>query len=214
MKVWTSLRTSRNWKEFKKPLGQILHPLAHIGAAIPVLVGLWDFWQQNLGANPILEITHRTGKTAILLLILSLTVSPLRQLLKWNQLNKLRRPLGLWSAFYAGLHFSIYVVLDYGFQWQALLANSLTNTFILIGFSTGLILLVLSITSLNFFLKKMGKNWKKLHRFVYAAGILAALHFILAVKPGVLRPWPYALAILLLLVYRIPPVQAWVKKTI
>ncbi len=78
----------------------------------------------------------------------------------------------------------------------------------------GLILLVLSITSLTYFLKKMGKNWKKLHRFVYAAGILAALHFILAVKPGVLRPWPYALAMTLLLLYRLPPVQAWVKKTI
>lgn len=214
MTVWTSLKTSKNWKDQKKPLASILHLLVHIGSAIPLLVGLWDFWQRNLGANPILEITHRTGKTAILLLILSLAVSPLRQLLKWNQINKLRRPLGLWAAFYAGVHFSIYVVLDYGFQWKALLANSLTNKFILLGFTTGLILLLLSITSLTFFLKKMGKNWKKLHRFVYAAGILAALHFILAVKPGVLRPWPYVLVMALLLLFRLPPVQTWVKKTI
>ena len=214
MKTWTLLKTSKNWKDLKKPLASILHLAVHIGSAIPLLVGLWDFWQRNLSANPILEITHRTGKTAILLLILSLAVSPLRQLLKWNQINKLRRPLGLWAGFYALVHFSIYVVLDYGFQWKALLANSLTNFFILFGFTTGLILLVLSITSLTYFLKKMGKNWKKLHRFVYAAGILAALHFILAVKPGVLRPWPYALTITLLLLYRLPPVQAWVKKTI
>ena len=214
MNVWTSLRTSKNWKDLKKPLASILHLAVHIGSAIPLLVGLWDFWQRNLGANPILEITHRTGKTAILLLILSLAVSPLRQLLKWNQINKLRRPLGLWAGFYALVHFSIYVVLDYGFQWKALLANSLTNFFILFGFTTGLILLVLSITSLTYFLKKMGKNWKKLHRFVYAAGILASLHFVLAVKPGVLRPWPYALAMALLLLYRLPPVQAWVKKGI
>ena len=214
MKTWTLLKTSKNWKDLKKPLASILHLAVHIGSAIPLLVGLWDFWQRNLGANPIQEITHRTGKTAILLLILSLAVSPLRQLLKWNQINKLRRPLGLWAGFYALVHFSIYVVLDYGFQWKALLANSLTNFFILFGFTTGLILLVLSITSLTYFLKKMGKNWKKLHRFVYAAGILAALHVILAVKPGVLRPWPYALAMTLLLLYRLPPVQAWVKKTI
>ena len=207
-------KTSNRWKDLKKPLGSILYPLSHIGSAIPLLVGLWDFWQNNLGANPILEITHRTGKTAILLLILSLAVSPLRQLLKWNQINKLRRPLGLWAGFYALVHFSIYVALDYGFQWKALIANSLTNFFILFGVTTGLILLVLSITSLTYFLKRMGKNWKKLHRFVYAAGILAALHFILAVKPGVLRPWPYALAIALLLLYRLPPVQTWVKKTI
>ena len=214
MKTWTLLKTSKNWKDLKKPLASILHLAVHIGSAIPLLVGLWDFSARNLSANPILEITHRTGKTAILLLILSLAVSPLRQLLKWNQINKLRRPLGLWAGFYALVHFSIYVVLDYGFQWKALLANSLTNFFILFGFTTGLILLVLSITSLTYFLKKMGKNWKKLHRFVYAAGILAALHFILAVKPGVLRPWPYALAVTLLLLYRLPPVQAWVKKTI
>ena len=212
MKTWTLLKTSKNWKDLKKPLASILHLAVHIGSAIPLLVGLWDFWQRNLSANPILEITHRTGKTAILLLLLPLAVSPLRQLLKWNQINKLRRPLGLWAGFYALVHFSIYVVLDYGFQWKALLANSLTNFFILFGFTTGLILLVLSITSLTYFLKKMGKNWKKLHRFVYAAGILAALHFILAVKPGVLRPWPYALAMTLLLLYRLPPVQAWVKK--
>ena len=214
MKTWTLLKTSKNWKDLKKPLASILHLAVHIGSAVPLLVGLWDFWQRNLGANPIMEITHRTGKTAILLLILSLAVSPLRQLLKWSQINKLRRPLGLWAGFYALVHFSIYVVLDYGFQWKALLANSLTNFFILFGFTTGLILLLLSITSLTYFLKKMGKNWKKLHRFVYAAGILAALHFILAVKPGVLRPWPYALAMALLLLYRLPPVQTWVKKTI
>ncbi|MCK5793801.1 MAG: ferric reductase-like transmembrane domain-containing protein [Anaerolineales bacterium] len=214
MQIWTSLRTSKSWKDLKKPLGTILHPLVHIASAVPLLVGLWDFWQRNLGANPIQEITHRTGKTAILLLILSLAISPLRLLLKWNQLNKLRRPLGLWAAFYAGVHFSIYVVLDYGFQWNALLANSLTNKFILLGFTTGVLLLLLSITSLTYFQKKIGKNWKKLHRFVYAAGILAALHFILAVKPGVLRPWPYALVIALLLLFRLPLVQDWVKKNI
>jgi len=214
MKTWTLLKTSKNWRDLKKPLASILHLAVHIGSAIPLLVGLWDFWQNNLSANPILEITHRSGKTAIFLLILSLAVSPLRQLLKWNQINKLRRPLGLWAGFYALVHFSIYVVLDYGFQWKALIANSLTNFFILFGVTTGLILLVLSITSLTFFLKRMGKNWKKLHRFVYAAGILAALHFILAVKPGVLRPWPYALAMALLLLYRLPLVQTWVKKTI
>jgi len=212
MKVWTSLRTSKNWKDLKKPLASILHLAVHIGSAIPLIVGLWGFWQRNLGANPILEITHRTGKTAILLLILSLGVSPLRQLLKWNQINKLRRPLGLWASFYALVHFSIYVVLDYGFQWKALLANSLTNVFIWFGFTTGLILLLLSITSLNYFLKKMGENWKKLHRFVYAAGLLSAVHYIMAVKPGVLRPWPYALAMGVVLIFRLPPVQKWIKR--
>jgi sulfoxide reductase heme-binding subunit YedZ len=214
MKAWISEKISKPWRKYKSKVADILHPLVHIGSAIPLVVGVWAFWQNDLGANPILEITHRTGKTAITLLILSLTVTPLRQILKWNQINKLRRPLGLWAAFYAGVHFMIYIGLDYGFQLGPIIANSLTNKFIILGTLAGTILLLLSITSLKFFLRKMGKRWKQLHRFVYAAGILAALHFILAVKPGVLRPWPYAALMLLVLAYRLPPVQAWVKKTI
>ena len=213
MKAWILENISKPWRKHKKVLASILHPLIQVGSLLPLLVGLWDFWQGNLGANPILEITHRSGKTALTLLILSLSITPLRQLLKWNQVNKLRRPLGLYAAFYAGVHLSIYVALDYGFQWDALLANSLTNKFILVGSAAGTILLALAITSLNLFLRKMGPRWKQLHRFVYGAGILAALHFILAVKPGVLRPWPYAGIMLLLLSYRLPPVQAWIKKT-
>jgi sulfoxide reductase heme-binding subunit YedZ len=177
-------------------------------------VDVWDFWQNNLGPNPILEITHRTGKTAIILLILSLAVTPLRQISKWSQVNKLRRPLGLWSAFYAGGHFMIYVGLDYGFQLQPIIANTLNNNFIILGSLAGVILLVLSITSLNYFLRRLGKRWKQIHRLVYAAGILAALHFILAVKPGVLQPWPYAAVMFLLLAFRLSPVQAWIKKTL
>ena len=213
MKTWTLLKTSKNWKDLKKPLASILHLAIHIGSAIPLLVGLWDFWQRNLGANPILEITHRTGKTAITLLILSLSIRPLRQLLNWPQVNKLRRPLGLYAGFYALIHFSIFIWLDYGFQWNLIFNYLVNNLFILLGFTTGLILLALSITSLNVFLKKMGKRWKQLHRLVYVAGILSALHFIQAVKPGVLRPWPYVIIMAVLLLFRLPLVQNWVKKT-
>lgn len=213
MKAWISESISKPWRKHKGKLADILHPLAHAGSALPLLVGLYDFWQRNLGANPIQEITHRSGKTAITLLILSLSISPLRQILKWQQVNKLRRPLGLWAAFYAAIHFTIYVALDFGFQWKELLDNSLTNWFILLGFTAGSILLLLSVTSLKYFLKKMGRRWKQLHRLVYGAGILAAIHFILAVKPGVLRPWPYAAILGIVLAFRLPPVQNWVKKT-
>lgn len=212
MKAWISQNFSKPWKELRKNLATLLHPISHILSILPLLVGFWDFWQSNLGANPILEITHRTGKTAITLLLFSLSISPLKVILNWPQLNKLRRPLGLYAGFYALIHFLIYIGLDYAFQWKAMIDNILTNFFILFGFSTGLIFLALSITSINRVLKKMGKRWKQLHRLVYLAGILASLHFILAVKPGVLRPWPYVIIMAILLIYRIPPVQAWVKK--
>lgn len=212
MKVWISQNISKNWKEYKRSLGSILHPLVHIGSILPYVVGLWDFWQDNLGANPILEITQRTGRTAIILLMLSLAVSPIRRLLNWPQINKLRRPLGLYAFSYAAVHFSIFIVLDYGFHWQSILQEILKRKFILFGFTAGVILLLLAVTSLTFFLKQLGKRWKKLHRFVYAAGALAGTHFILAVKPGVLRPWYYAAVMFILLAFRFPPVQAWVKK--
>ncbi len=214
MKVWISQNISKNWREYKRPLGSILHPLAHIGSILPFAVGLWDFWQNNLGANPILEITQRTGKTAIILLMLSLAVSPLRLLLNWPQINKLRRPFGLYAFSYAAVHFTIFIVLNYGFHWQSILQEILNRKFILFGFTAGVILLLLAVTSLTFFLKKLGKRWKKLHRFVYAAGALAATHFILAVKPGVLRPWYYAAVMLILLAYRFPPVQVWMKRRV
>ena len=209
-----SEKFSKFWKDYKKPLGLVLHPLVHIGALIPLAVGLWDFWQNKLGVNPIAEITHRSGRTAITLLMISLAISPLRLLLNWPQVNKLRRPLGLYAGFYALIHFSIFVGLDYGFNWQAILSEIALRKFILIGFTVGIILLLLSITSLKYFLKKLGRRWKKLHRLVYAAGGLAAIHFILAVKPGVLRPWPYVFIMVLLLAYRIPTVQNWIKKRV
>ena len=213
MKTWISQNISKPWKDYRKKLIIVIHPLSHFLALLPLAIGLWDYWQGNLSANPIAEITHRSGKTAITLLMISLAISPFKVVLNWPQLNKLRRPMGLYAGFYALIHFSIFVVLDYGFQWQAMIRYILTNKFIILGELTGLILLALSITSLNVVLKKMGKRWKQLHRLVYIAGILASIHFILAVKPGVLRPWPYVIIMAILLSFRLPPVQNWVKKT-
>ncbi len=214
MTVWISERISKFWRKNKARLAGYLGPAVHLGSVLPLLIGLGDLWRGKLGANPIQEATLRSGITALTLLILSLSITPIRQLLKWTQIGRLRRPLGLWAAFYAGIHFTIYIAIDYGFQWKELLANSLTNKFILLGFTAGTILLLLAVTSLNFLLKKMGKRWKQLHRLVYAVGILAALHFLLAVKPGVLRPWPYTVIIFALLAFRLPPVQARVKKAV
>lgn len=214
MKEWILVKISKYWKENKRSLANILHPLAHIGSVIPFGIGLWDFWQNNLGANPILEITHRTGRTALTLLLISLSISPLRLLLSWPQINKLRRPVGLYAFAYAAIHFGIFLILDFNLQWEYIFQEILNRRFILFGFSAGVILLLLAITSLKVFLKKLGKRWKKLHRFVYAAGFLAALHFILAVKPGVLRPWYYATIMLIVLSFRLPQVQSWVKERV
>jgi sulfoxide reductase heme-binding subunit YedZ len=134
--------------------------------------------------------------------------------MNWPQINKLRRPLGLYAFAYAAVHFGIFLILDFGLQWEYILQEIINRKFILIGFTTGVILLLLAITSIRYFLRKLGKRWKKLHRLVYLAGFLASIHFILAVKPGVLRPWYYALVTLILLSFRIPQVQSWIKQNI
>ncbi len=208
MKEWISKNISRPWRKNRHQAAAVLHPMSHIGSITPFLVMVWDFLRGTLAADPILDMTHRTGKTALILLMLSLAVSPLRSILNWPQLGKLRRPLGLYSFAYAAVHFAIFIGLDYGFQLSLLPGAFLEKRFAIIGFIAGLILLILTITSLNALVKKLGENWKTLHRFVYAAGILAAIHFIMAVKPGVLRPWFYAAGMLMLLVYRIPFVRS------
>jgi sulfoxide reductase heme-binding subunit YedZ len=120
----------------------------------------------------------------------------------------------LYAFTYAAIHFGIFIILDFNLQWEYIFQEILNRKFILFGFSAGVILLLLAVTSLKVFLKKLGKRWKKLHRFVYAAGFLATLHFILAVKPGVLRPWYYAAIMLMLLSFRLPQVQSWVKERV
>lgn len=210
MKAWISENISKPWRRIRRPAAARLHLLSHIGSNLPLLVMGWDFWQGNLGANPVLELTHRTGKTALILLMLSLAVSPLRSLLNWPQIGKLRRPLGLYAFAYAAAHFAIFIGIDYGFQWSLIPRAFLERRFALIGFLSGLILLILAVTSWKVLVKKLGKQWRVLHRLVYLAGFLAAVHFIMAVKPGVLRPWYYAAGMLLLLIYRIP----WVRKRI
>ncbi len=207
MKAWISEKISKPWRKIRRPAAARLHLISHLGANLPLLIMLWDFWRGNLGPNPILELTHRTGLSALILLMLSLAVSPLQKILNWPQIGKLRRPLGLYSFAYAAAHFAIFLGLDYGFNWSLIPRAFLERPFALIGFASGLILLVLAVTSWNGLVKMLGKRWKVLHRLVYLAGALAALHFIMAVKPGVLRPWYYAAGMLLLLIYRIPAVR-------
>lgn len=208
MKEWISKNISKPWRKNRRQAAAVLHTISHIGSITPFLVMVWDFLRGTLAADPILDMTHRTGKTALILLMLSLAVSPIRSIFNWPQLGKLRRPLGLYSFAYAAVHFAIFIGLDYGFQFSLLPGAFLEKRFAIIGFFAGFILLILAITSLNALVKKLGKKWKILHRFVYAAGVLAAIHFIMAVKPGVLRPWFYGAGMLVLLAYRIPFVRS------
>lgn len=184
--------------------------ITHIGAWIPLAVGLWDLWQGNLGPDIIREATLRTGKTALILLMLSLACTPINLIFKYRPALKLRRPLGLYSFMYASIHFAIFIGVDYFFNFALIQDALLEKRYAIVGLTTGVILLLLAITSTKGWQKRMKKNWKRLHRLAYVAGVLAVVHYIWLVKQGVLQPWIFAGIVVLLLTLRIKPIKRWV----
>jgi sulfoxide reductase heme-binding subunit YedZ len=198
------LRSITEMKWFKR---NWLLILTHIGSTIPMLILLWDWSQGNLTANPIQAATLRTGRFAIILLILSLSITPLNSLFGLRRLIPLRKWLGRYAAFYVGIHFIIFIGIDYGFDFTFILADLATKKYVLVGFLAGLILLPLILTSTKGWQRRLKKNWKRLHRFVYLAGILSAIHYIWEVKSDIRTPLLYAGIVVLLLILRIPMIR-------
>ncbi len=158
----------------------------------------------RLGANPIEAITHSTGWWTLTLLLTTLAVTPLRRLLAWNWLIKLRRMLGLYAFFYGVLHFLTYVWLDQFFDLASMLKDVAKRPFITIGFATFLMLLPLAATSNAAMVRRMGaKNWLRLHRLAYAAGVAGVIHFWWLVKRDISEPALYAAVLTLLLGLRL-----------
>ena len=196
-------------KKFKTTPLQIA---AYIAAWIPLAWLLWDLWQGNLGPDIIRAATLRTGKAALILLVASLACTPINIVFGYKPALKLRRPLGLYSFMYASIHFAIFIGVDYGFNFKLLPDALLEKRYALIGLTTGLILLALALTSTVGWQRRLKKNWKRLHKFVYLAGILAVVHFIWLVKQGVIEPWIWALVVVILLSLRITVIKQGIGK--
>lgn len=157
----------------------------------------------GLGANPVEEITHVTGKWALRFLVLSLTVTPLRRLTGWRMLTLERRTLGLFAFLYAALHLTTYVTLDLEFDWASLGEDIRKRPYITVGFSTFCLLLTLASTSTRAAARRLGSRWKQLHRLVYLAGIGAVVHFFWLVKADTREPLIYAAIVAMLLSVRL-----------
>ncbi len=180
---------------------------AHLGSLIPVILIVWDISTNNFGIDPIRDFTLRTGKAALVLLLLSLACTPVNTLFKFKPVLKLSRPFGLYSFFYASIHFSIFIGVDYAFDFTLIQSALLEKRYAIVGLTTGLILLALAITSTIGWQRRLKKNWKKLHRLAYIAGLLAVTHYIWLVKQGVLQPWVFAAILLILLILRLPAIR-------
>jgi sulfoxide reductase heme-binding subunit YedZ len=180
--------------------------LVHLGSLLPLLYLLWDFATDNLTANPIQDITLRTGKDALVLLVLSLACTP-AQMLGFREVAKVRRALGVYAFIYVCLHFLTFIWLDYGLDPGLIYEAIFEKRYALVGFMAFLILLPLALTSTKGWQKRLGKNWKRLHRCVYVAGALAVIHYVWLVKSDIREPLAYGAVVALLLTARIPRVR-------
>jgi sulfoxide reductase heme-binding subunit YedZ len=177
-------------------------------AAMPAVWLGVDALRGNLTADPIEEITHRTGWWAITLLMVTLAVTPIRRLTGWNQAVRLRRMLGLFAFFYVALHLLTYVVLDLFFAFDILLEDVVERPYITVGFAAFLILLALAVTSTRGWIRRLGRRWQRLHRLVYVAALLGVIHFYWQVKADTREPLVYAGILALLLAARLRPARA------
>lgn len=166
-------------------------------------------WLANgLGANPIEALILHFGRWAIVLLIAALAVTPLRRLTGWNELARSRRTLGLFGFLYVSLHFLAYLVLDQFFAWEYIWEDIAERPFITIGFAAFLLLIPLAATSTRGAIRRLGKNWVRLHRLFYVAAVLAVIHYYWNVRADEPTPLLAIAAVGLLLLARLPPVAA------
>jgi sulfoxide reductase heme-binding subunit YedZ len=188
--------------------------LVHIAAWVPLIVLLVDALNDNLTVNPIQAATQRTGGTAIILLALSLACTPASTYLGWKDAVKLRRALGLYAFLYAAIHFVLFMIVDFGLQFDLIAREFVEKRYLWAGLPAFLILAALAATSFRRAMRRMGKNWKRLHRLIYAAALLVILHLAFVIKGDffalsgdVWKPLLAAIVIGGLLIVRIPPIR-------
>jgi sulfoxide reductase heme-binding subunit YedZ len=175
-----------------------------INSLVPLGLLAWDAAHRNLGANPLEYVTRTTGMLTLIFLVLSLAVTPLRKMTGWNWLGMNRRMLGLYAFFYGALHFLTYIWFDRFFNFKSAIGDVVQRPFIAIGFASFLIMVPLAVTSTNKMVKRLGgKRWNRLHKAVYLAGLLGALHYYMLVKSDTRLPLTFAFVLAILLGYRI-----------
>jgi len=174
---------------------------------------IWSGFQQQLGANPAETIIRSLGDWALYFILMTLAVTPLRRVFNWTMLIRVRRMLGLFVFFYACLHLIGYVWFDQFFDWNEIIKDIIKRPFITLGFATFLLLLPLALTSTNSMMKRLKKNWKKLHQLVYPISIMATLHYFWMIKADFRQPALVAFILAILLGYRLYVYKQSQKKT-
>jgi len=191
-----------------------LRMIIHFGGWFPLAFILYAFFSGNLTANPIQAIEQRTGLFALTFLLLSLACTPLASILGWKELTQRRKALGNYGFLYAALHVFTFFVIDYGLNLGTVWRDVRNKSYIIIGAIAFLMLLPLAATSFRYWMKRLGKNWKRLHRLVYIISPLVVFHFLLVVKGNIAQlqgnlsqPILYGAVLAILLILRVPAVK-------
>ncbi len=175
-----------------------------VAALLPLLRLVALGHADALGANPVEFVTRSTGTWTLVMLCVTLSMTPLRQLFGWPWLLRLRRMLGLYAFFYAVLHFTAWVWFDQWFDLASMIADVVDRPFVTVGFTAFVLMLPLAATSTRAMMRRLGRHWQELHRLVYAVAVLAVLHFWWhkAGKNDLAEPITYAVVVAVLLGFR------------
>jgi sulfoxide reductase heme-binding subunit YedZ len=183
------------------------YPLVFVACATPLVRLLWRAipvllpafwpdvtvpWEGDLGVNPVETLLHATGRDAITLLLVTLSITPLRRLTGWNRLQLVRRMVGVWTFAYAVCHVATYAVFDQLGDLSSIADDVVKRKFIFVGMLTFVILTALAVTSTNGMMRRLGRRWQKLHRLVYVAGVAGVVHFVWGQKADIREPLIWA----------------------
>ncbi|MGD8698472.1 MAG: protein-methionine-sulfoxide reductase heme-binding subunit MsrQ [Gemmatimonadales bacterium] len=190
-------------RERKRLIERAFRTAVFLLALTPFALLVRDSLTGGLGTNPIEALTHRTGWWALTFLMLTLSVTPIRRIVAWGPLIKLRRTFGLFAFFYATLHFGVYIGLDQFFAFGYIWEDIAERPYITVGFTALLLLVPLAATSTKRMVKRLGgRRWNRLHKLAYVAPVLGVLHFLWLVKADAREPLIFAAILAVLLGYR------------
>jgi sulfoxide reductase heme-binding subunit YedZ len=185
---------------------RVLKPALWVAGLSPLAWLIFTTLTGRLEAEPVKGLEHFTGRTALIILMVALSITPLRRVTGWNGLVKVRRLIGLFAFFYALVHFLIYLTFDLEYSFGDLAADIAKRPYITIGFGVFLILVTLAVTSPQAMVRRLGgRRWQALHRLIYVAAGGAIVHFTWAQKRDITLPERFAAVLIVLLAARLIP---------
>ena len=179
-----------------------IKPVIFLLALTPFLYLLIKALQNNLGPDPAQALSIETGEWTLRFLLLTLAITPFRQIFGVVEIARLRRMIGLFAFFYATVHMLCWVAFILGFRWFAIAEELVDRPYITVGFFAYIILFLLGVTSTNSMVRRLGRNWKRLHKLIYLASVLAIIHLLWILRTDITEAFIYGALLAILLGYR------------